>query len=76
MRRLTKSKTNWQLFQAVANDSRPQYAIAEEIGRSDAWFSRVIHGRATASDEEKATIAKILGSSIDNLFPATSSIAA
>jgi len=76
MRGLTKSTTNWQLFQAVANDPRPQYEIAEETGRSDAWLSRVIHGRATASDEEQATISKILGSSKNELFPAADSVAA
>lgn len=76
MRRFVTPKTNWALFRLIALDPRPQYEIAQAIGRSDAWLSRVIHGRAIACKEDQERIAEVLGASINDLFQEPSAVIA
>jgi hypothetical protein len=76
MKRLITRETNWELFRAVISDPRPQYVIAEAVGRYDAWLSRVIHGRASASKDDQKKIAEVLGFPVHELFLINESVAA
>ena len=59
---------NWRLKLAVWQSGRTQIRLARAVGRSDAWFSRVVNGLTEPSTEEQARIAEILGKSEDELF--------
>jgi len=53
---------------AILRDPRPQYVIAREVGRSDCWFSRCVHGLTDPSEEDRNRIAEVLDVPEDQLF--------
>jgi len=53
---------------AVLRDPRPQYQIAREVGRSDCWFSKCVHGLTDPTPEDRARIAEVLGVPAKQLF--------
>ena len=63
------ASTRVALYLAIARDQRPQYRIAAVAGRSDAWLSRVVHGLADPSAQDRARLSEVLGVGEDGLFP-------
>lgn len=46
-----------------------QYALAKKINESHWWVSRVERGLIEISKDEKIKIAKVLGTTIKEIFP-------
>jgi len=69
MPRMTVTDTTlWPLYIAIAKDHRTQHEIAREVGRSNCWLSKVMHGLTAPSDVDRRKIAEVLGRNENELF--------
>jgi len=59
------------LKHCLIDHHEPAYRVAQLMGRSDVWLSKVTRGLKEPSEYEKEQLSKILGQSVDKLFPAT-----
>ena len=70
-RLMAHDRTRWPLYLAIVKDSRTQFEIAADVGRSAAWLSRVMHGIVDPQPADKARVAGALGLPESELFPQT-----
>jgi hypothetical protein len=57
------------LKHALVDHHEPAYLVAYKIGRNDTWLSRVARGIVEPSEFEKSQISRILGKTVEELFP-------
>jgi hypothetical protein len=56
------------LKHALVDHYDPACVVAFQVGRSDAWLSRVARGIVEPSDTEKRKLSTILGHTVTELF--------
>ena len=56
------------LKHALVDHYDPACVVAFQVGRSDAWLSRVARGIVEPSDTEKRKLSTILGRTVTELF--------
>jgi hypothetical protein len=56
------------LKHALVDHYDPACVVAFQVGRSDAWLSRVARGIVEPSDTEKRKLSTILGHTVKELF--------
>lgn len=57
------------LKHCLIDHPEPAYRVAQRIGKSDVWLSKVTRGLVEPSDFEKQQLSKILDQPIEKLFP-------
>jgi len=63
------------LKHALVDHREPAYRVAIQLGRSDGWLSKVAAGVKEPAEFEKQQLSKILGRTVDDLFPAQMEVA-
>ena len=58
------------LKHALIDHHDPAYLVAYKMTRSDTWLSRVARGIVDPTEFEKQQLSKILGKTVEELFPA------
>jgi len=59
-----------RIKQVLGERRLTQYEAARAIGISETRLSRVVRGRIEATPQEKGALARLLGTTVEDLFPA------
>ena len=57
-----------RFFLAIWHDGRAAYKVAGEAGLSPARLSRILRRRVVATDQERRSLARVLGVPVEEIF--------